>query len=129
MSNVQTSIGMLFSEGVQTGRLPLGRFVQVTAETPARLFGLWPRKGQIAVGADADLIVLDPQSKYRVVSDQMQSASDFDPHDGYESNEWPSVTVSRGRIVMRDQELLGSPEHGRFLVRSPFASLPLRAGH
>lgn len=123
MPNVQTSIGMLFSEGVRTGRLSLGRFVELTAETPARLFGLWPRKAAIAEGSDADLMLIDPALQYRVVSDRMQSAADFDPHEGYVSDGWPAVTISRGQVVMRDQRLTGTPEHGQFLARAPFRSL------
>lgn len=122
MSNVQTSMGMLWSEGVRTGRLSLSRYVEVTAENPARLFGLWPRKGRIAVGSDADLIVLDPDVRYEVHSEQMQSASDFDPYDGYVSTGWPVVTVSRGTVVVADQTLEGGPDHGSYLHRQPFAA-------
>jgi dihydropyrimidinase len=120
ISNVQTSMGMLYSEGVHTGRIPLSRYVEVTAETPAKLFGLWPRKGRIAAGSDADLTILDPQLRYRVVSADMQSASDFDPYDGYVSTGWPVVTISRGKVVVADQQLTGIPAHGQFLHRSPF---------
>ncbi|HEX7404661.1 MAG TPA: amidohydrolase family protein, partial [Candidatus Nanopelagicaceae bacterium] len=125
ISNVQTSLGMLFSEGVSRGRMSLARFVEVTAQTPARLFGLWPRKGVIQLGADADIVIVDPQLSYRVVSERMESASDFDPYDGYESSGWPVLTMSRGQIVVADQQLLGSAEHGRFYHRAPFESLPL----
>lgn len=126
ISNVQTSLGMLWSEGVQTGRLSVRRFVEVASETPAKLFGLWPRKGTLAVGSDADIMLLDPQRQYRVVASAMQSASDFDPYDGYESHGWPVCTMSRGQVVMRDERLAGDTGHGRFLHRDRFRSRIVR---
>jgi len=120
ISNVQTSVGMLWSEGVRCGRLPLNRFVELIAETPAKLFGLWPAKGVIQVGADADLLLLDPDLEYHVVSEKMQSASDFDPYDGYTSHGWPVRTISRGRTVVSNEQLIGAPDHGRFVTRAPF---------
>lgn len=125
ISNVQTSIGMLYSEGVCRGRLSLTRFVEVTSETPARLFGLWPRKGAIAVGSDADLVLLDPDQQYRVTASRMQSRSDFDPYEGYESQGWPVRTISRGRTVVAEELLVGSVQHGEFLRREPFRT-PVR---
>jgi dihydropyrimidinase len=120
ISNVQTSMGMLYSEGVRTGRLPLSRYVEVTSELPARLFGLWPRKGCIATGADADLVLLDPELEFRVRSAQMQSASDFDPYDGYVSRGWPRTTISRGTVVVDEQRLLAGSDHGTFLRRTSY---------
>jgi dihydropyrimidinase len=122
VSNVQTSIGMLFSEGVQPGRMPLSRFVEVTAETPAKLFGLWPCKGQIAVGADADLMLVDPGLEFAIHGHQMQSASDFDPYEGYTSRGWPTTTISRGHVVVDRQRLTGHAGHGDFLHRTAFRS-------
>jgi dihydropyrimidinase len=118
ISNVETSLGMLYSEGVHTGRLPLARFVAVTSETPARLFGMWPRKGAIRVGSDADLALIDPEREFSVVSAAMQSASDFDPYDGYVSHGWPVITLSRGDIVAGPGES-ASDGRGRFIHRRP----------
>lgn len=125
ISNVQTSIGMLFSEGARRDRLPLRRFVEVVAEMPAKLFGLWPHKGVIAVGADADVMLIDPELRYQITSAQMQSSSDFDPYDGYMSHGWPTTTISRGRIVVDRQRLLGGPGHGRFVHRRPFETVDI----
>lgn len=122
MSNVQTSVGMLWTEGVHGGRLSMSRFVELIAESPAKLFGLWPAKGAIRVGSDADLMLLDPTREYRVVSEKMQSASDFDPYDGYTSHGWPVRTISRGRTVVNDEQLVGSVDHGRFVARAAFST-------
>jgi dihydropyrimidinase len=127
IANVQTSIGMLFSEGVQRHRLSLRRFVEVVAETPARLFGLWPRKGTITAGSDADLMLIDPELKYRIHSAQMQSASDFDPYDGFTSHGWPIATISRGQMVVDQQQLIGDITHGEFMHRKPFATVDIES--
>jgi dihydropyrimidinase len=123
VSNVQTSMGMLYSEGVQTGRIPLTRFVAVTSTNPAKLFGLWPRKGALQVGADADLVVLDPQRSFRITAPAMQSRSDFDPYEDYEAHGWPVLTMSRGEVVMRDGALLGRTGRGQFLRRGRYQRL------
>jgi dihydropyrimidinase len=126
VSNVQTSIGMLYAEGVLAGRLPLTRFVEVTATNPAKLFGLWPRKGALAVGSDADLVLLDPQRSFRITAAAMQSRSDFDPYENYEARGWPVLTMSRGEIVMRDGEVLGAAGRGQFLPRGRYQRLENR---
>jgi len=123
VSNVQTSIGMLYAQGVQAGRIPVTTFVAVTAANPARLFGLWPRKGCLAVGADADLVALDPDRSFRVTTAAMESRSDFDPYDGYEARGWPVLTISRGEVVMRDGQVLGRPGRGLLLSRGRYQHL------
>ena len=117
VSNVQTSIGMLYAEGVQAGRIPITTFVAVTATNPAKLFGLWPRKGCLAVGSDADLVALDPGRPFRVTAAAMESRSDFDPYEGYETRGWPVITISRGEVIMRDGQVKGQPGRGQLLSR------------
>jgi dihydropyrimidinase len=126
VSNVQTSIGMLYAEGVQAGRIPITTFVAVTATNPAKLFGLWPRKGCLAVGSDADLVVLDPGRPFRVTASAMESRSDFDPYEGYEARGWPVITISRGDVIMRDGQVLGKPGRGRLLSRERYKDLEER---
>lgn len=117
VSNVQTSIGMLYAEGVRTGRIAPTTFVAVTATNPAKLFGLWPRKGTLAVGSDADLILLDPQRSFVVTASAMQSRSDFDPYEGYEALGWPTLTMLRGNVVARDGHVIDEPPRGLLLRR------------
>lgn len=117
VANVQTSIGMLYAEGVARGRISLARFVAVTATNPARLFGLWPRKGTLSAGADADLVLIDPSKRFRVSAPSMESRSDFDPYEGYEAAGWPVLTMSRGEVVMEDGGVSAAAGRGRFLER------------
>jgi dihydropyrimidinase len=126
VSNVQTSIGMLYAEGVQAGRIPITTFVAVTATNPAKLFGLWPRKGCLAVGSDADLVALDPGRPFRVTAAAMESRSDFDPYEGYETRGWPVITISRGEVIMRDGQVLGQPGRGQLLSRERHKDLEER---
>jgi dihydropyrimidinase len=97
--------------------------VEVTSTNPAKLFGLWPRKGALAVGADADLVILDPQRSFRITASAMQSRSDFDPYEAHEALGWPVLTMSRGEIVMRDGEVLGEAGRGEFLRRGRYQRL------
>ena len=126
VSNVQTSIGMLYAEGVQAGRIPITTFVAVTATNPAKLFGLWPRKGCLAVGSDADLVALDPERSFQVAAAAMESRSDFDPYEGYRARGWPVLTISRGEVIMRDGRVLGKPGRGLLLSRGHYQDLEER---
>jgi dihydropyrimidinase len=123
VSNVQTSIGMLYAEGVRTGRIPMTTFVAVTATNPAKLFGLWPRKGCLAVGSDADLVAIDPGRLFRVTAAAMHSRSDFDPYEGYEAHGWPALTISRGEVVVRDGQALAKPGRGLLARRGRYQDL------
>jgi dihydropyrimidinase len=123
VSNVQTSIGMLFNEGVQKGRLSLSQLVQISATNPAKLVGLWPRKGTIAVGSDADLMIIDPRKTFTVRASIMQSRSDFDPYEGYEAMGWPVLTMSRGKTVVRDGVILSEAGRGQLIRRARFRGM------
>ncbi len=112
---------MLFSEGVRTGRLSLSRFVALISTTPAKLFGLWPRKGTITVGADADFTIIDPERSMKIESPRMQSRSDFDPYEGFEATGWPVQTIVRGNIVIADGELAVERGYGQLIRRSRYS--------
>jgi dihydropyrimidinase len=111
---------ILFSEGVSKGRISLEHFVRLTATNPARLMGLAPRKGAIAIGADADLALWDPKRKVTLTNALMQHAIDYTPYEGLEVTGWPVATVRRGEVVMRDGVVQAEPGTGRFLPRAPY---------
>jgi dihydropyrimidinase len=117
VSNVQTSVGMLYAEGVLGGRISASRFVQVTASNPARLFGMWPAKGTLTVGADADLVLIDPEHRFSVTAPAMESRSDFDPYEGYQAPGWPVLTMSRGDVLYAQGRVQSRPGRGRFVRR------------
>jgi dihydropyrimidinase len=111
---------ILFSEGVSKGRISLDHFVRLTATNPARLMGLAPRKGAIAIGADADLALWDPKKRVTITNALMQHAIDYTPYEGLEVTGWPVATVRRGEVVMRDGVVQAEPGTGRFLARGPY---------
>jgi dihydropyrimidinase len=123
VSNVESLVGMLYSEGVKQGRISMNRFVSVISTNPAKLFGMWPRKGTITVGADADLTIIDPERHMRIESERMQSRSDFDPYEGHEAVGWPVKTILRGRVVVDDGALLVEPGYGDLIRRRGYDRL------
>jgi dihydropyrimidinase len=126
VADLETMLPMLFSEGVRTGRISLCQFVSLTSTSPARLFGLFPRKGTIAIGSDADLIVLDPQRRRVIDGATMESRAGYSPYDGWEVVGWPRFTVSRGEVVLEDGEVIAEPGRGRWLHRSGGPQTTLR---
>ena len=125
MSNLQVMLPMLYSEGVRDGRITLERFVEVSAANPAKLFGLYPRKGAIAVGSDADLVLWDPRETRTIRDEDMFSGSGYSVHAGRVVTGWPTLTLRRGEIVYRDGEVLGAPGSGELLRRAPWRGPPL----
>jgi dihydropyrimidinase len=123
MSNVESLVGMLFSEGVQKGRLSLGRFVDVISTNPAKLFGMWPRKGTITVGSDADFTVIDPERRLKIENPRMQSSSDYDPFEGFEAVGWPVQSIVRGRVVVGGGEMHVEPGNGELIRRGLYNPL------
>jgi len=117
VANLETLLPMLYSEGVRRGRITLERLVQVVATAPARIAGLFPRKGAIAVGADADLVVFDPERTRTIRVTEMHSACDYDPYEGWSVTGCPVITVLRGAVAFRDGEVVARPGAGRFVPR------------
>ena len=121
MSNLETLVPMLYSEGVGKRRISLQRMVDLVATNPAKIFGLYPRKGAIVVGADADLVVFDPNRKVGIRSTEMHSRSDYDPFEGFEITGWPRETISRGEVIVTDRKSAARAGRGQFLAREKFS--------
>lgn len=120
MSELETMLPLLWSQGVATGRLTPARFVELTSTNPARIFGMFPAKGTIAPGADADLVVWDPGDVRVVDGSSMHSAAGWSPYDGWEVRGWPRLTLSRGEVVAERAEVSALPGRGRLVERRPF---------
>jgi len=112
---VETRLPLLFSEGVGKGRIELTRFVELTAANPARTYGLYPRKGTIAVGSDADIAIWDPKREVKITNDILHHNVDYTPYEGMVVTGWPETIVSRGEIVVRDGDFHGAKGRGEFL--------------
>jgi dihydropyrimidinase len=119
VADLETLMPMLFSEGVATGRISLDRFVELTSASAARLFGLSPRKGAVAVGSDADLALWDPQERRVIDGAQMRSRAGYSVYDGWAVQGWPRFVIRRGQIVLADGDCRAEPGSGRWVHRAP----------
>jgi dihydropyrimidinase len=117
VADLETLMPMLFSEGVVTGRISLDQFVDLTSANAARLFGLYSRKGVIAVGSDADLALWDPQERRTVDGARMRSRADYSVYDGWDVQGWPRIVVQRGQVLLADGEIVARPGQGQWLRR------------
>lgn len=117
VADLETMLPMLFSEGVLKGRITAERFVAVTATNAAKLFGLYPRKGAVAVGSDADLAIWETRRPRTVRGAEMFSRAGHTVYEGREVQAWPHTTIRRGEVVFEDGRLLGKPGSGQVLVR------------
>jgi dihydropyrimidinase len=117
MPGIEPRLTMLYTEGVRKGRISLQRLVSLTSANPARLFGLYPQKGNLAPGSDADIILFDPNAKWIMSADTLHMNTDFCPFEGREVFGKPKTVFSRGEVVIRDYELVGTSKHGRRLFR------------
>jgi dihydropyrimidinase len=114
---VEERIPLLFSEGVGKGRLSLRRFVELCCANPAKIFGLYPRKGVIREGADADLTIIDPEKKVTLGKHTIHGRADYTAYDGFELTGYPVCTISRGDVILRAGVFSGKPGRGRFIPR------------
>ena len=120
---VETRLPILFSEGVGKGRITLNQFVALSSTNHARMYGLYPRKGTIAVGADADIAIWDPEREVTISQEILHQGSDYTPYEGIAVKGWPVTTIVRGRRIVDDGKLIGEMTHGHHLARdrSPYA--------
>ena len=111
---IETRLPLLFSEGVGKGRIDIARFVALTATNPARTYGLYPRKGAIAVGADADIAIWDAEREVTITNDLLHHNVDYTPYEGMTVRGWPETVLSRGEIIVRDRDVVCDEGRGRF---------------
>ena len=119
LPGVGVTVPILLTEGVAKGRLSLPGLARVTSYNTARTYGLFPRKGILRVGADADLMVLDLNKKVRVTAKMLNSHADYSPYEEFVSRGWPVVTIAGGEIIQEGGELRKTKRRGRYLRRFP----------
>lgn len=123
MSGVESRLTMLYTEGVRKDRISLPRLVSLTATNPARLFGLFPQKGSLTPGSDADIVLFDPDVEWTMSAETLHMNTDFCPFEGRDVIGKPKTVLCRGKVVLRDYELIGTPKHGRRIIRRLDSSL------
>lgn len=114
---VEARLPILFSEGVVKGRIDLPRFVALTSTNHAKTYGLYPRKGTIAVGSDADLAIWDPKRQVTIAHRDLHDGSDYSPYEGFAVTGWPTTVILRGEVMVQDGELVGKKGTGAYLRR------------
>ena len=112
---IELRLPLLFSEGVGAGRLSLNEFVALGATNHAKLYGLYPRKGTIALGGDADLVLWDPTRRVHVTWAMLHDQTGYTPYEGRDLTGWPVTVISRGRVVVQDGQLHAEPGSGQFV--------------
>jgi dihydropyrimidinase len=120
---VEHRMSLIYSGGVAGGRFSVNRFVELVSTTPAKLFGLYPRKGTIAVGSDADLVIFDPKRKHTISAKTHHMRVDYSMFEGIQVTGMPDIVLSRGRVVVDGDKFLGRPGQGEFLRRSTYAQV------
>ena len=117
MPGVEPRMEVLFDGGVNQGRIGLNRFVEITATTPAKMFGMYPRKGTVAPGGDADIVIFDPNEKHVISVDNQHMRVDYSAYEGLEVTGKVKCVLSRGRLIVDNGEYLGKPGDGQYLKR------------
>ena len=122
---IETRLMLLWDGGVRTGRIDAHRFVEITSTNPARMFGLWPRKGTVAVGSDGDLVIWDPDKEVTLSARTLHMRVDYNPYEGRVIKGAPAVVLSRGDVIVDHGEFKGGKGRGQFVKRQ--AGRPLVA--
>ena len=118
---VEHRMSLIYSGGVAKGRFSVNRFVELVSTTPAKLFGLYPRKGTIAVGSDADMVIFDPEREHTISAATHHMRVDYSMFEGIRVTGMPDVVLSRGRVIIENNAFLGRAGQGQFLKRSTYA--------
>ena len=122
LPGIETRLALVW-EGVTAGRITRADWVRLCAEAPAKTFGVWPRKGNLRVGSDADIVVWDPQRAQSLNAASLHMRVDHSPYEGRVTMGWPSATFSMGRLVANGGQFVGEPAAGRYIERDRFTAL------
>ena len=126
MPGIESRLSLLYSFGVREGRLSLERWVDACSSDPARIFGLYPRKGALAIGSDADIVIFDPERAVTISRQdggddaiRLHEHCDYTPYEGFRVHGWPELTMLRGRVIAEGGRFIGGAGGGQFLARVP----------
>lgn len=114
---VETRIPLMFSEGVMKGRISLEKFVEVTSTNPAKIFGIYPKKGEIKEGSDGDIVIIDPNKEMLISKNILHENVDYTPFEGISLQGYPIITILRGKIIVKDGIFYGNKGDGKYLKR------------
>jgi dihydropyrimidinase len=116
---IETRLMLVWDGGVRAGRIDMHRFVELVSTSPAKMFGLWPKKGTVAVGSDGDLVLWDPDKETTLSVKTHHMKVDYNPYEGRVVKGGPSMVLSRGEVIVDNGEWKGKPGRGQFVKRQP----------
>jgi dihydropyrimidinase len=119
MPGIETLLALCYTFGVRYGRFSLERLVGLLSENPARLFGMWPKKGTLSAGSDADVCIFDTEREVTITASALVTNCDYSPYEGTRVQGWPETVLVRGRPVVRNRRFTGQAGYGRFVARQP----------
>jgi dihydropyrimidinase len=114
---IETRLTLVWDGGVRTGKIDMHRFVEIVSTNPARMFGLWPKKGTVAVGSDGDLILFDPELETTLSAKTHHMKCDYNPYEGRKIRGGPTVVISRGEVIVDHGSFKGQPGRGQYVKR------------
>ena len=117
LPGIETRIPLMFSEGVMKKKISMERFVEVNCTNPAKIMGLYPQKGTISIGSDADIVIINPNKKLKLSNSILHQNVDYTPYEGMDIEGYPVLTMSRGKIIVKDNVFVGQKGNGRFIKR------------
>jgi dihydropyrimidinase len=118
LPGIETRLPLVFTNGVKAGVFEANRFVELVSTNPARIFGMYPAKGSLDIGADADLIVIDPHREVEIGHEVLHSKMDYSPYEGMVLSGFPTWTISRGEVIVADGRPRATPGRGQLVPRS-----------
>jgi dihydropyrimidinase len=117
LPGVEERLPLMFSEGVMKGRMSINKLVEVCCSNPAKLFGIYPNKGTLMPGSDGDIVIIDPEKEVTLTRDMLHSNVDYTAYEGFELKGYPVMTLSRGEVIVIDNEFVGQKGRGSFVKR------------
>ncbi|WP_309493701.1 dihydropyrimidinase [Candidatus Hecatella orcuttiae] len=114
---VEIRVPIVYSEGVEKRRLSLSRFVELVSANAAKVYGVYPRKGVLAPGSDADIVIIDPKKEKTLDCDSLHMGADWSAYEGWKVTGWPTTTILRGKIIVDGEDYVGTPGEGEFVER------------
>ena len=123
MPGLEDRMAVMWHHGVNGGRYSPNRFVEITSTNPAKIFGLYPRKGAINIGSDADIVIWDPEQEHTIRAATQHQNTDYNVYEGMTVRGWPSQVLLRGKLIVDGDKWLGKQGSGKFQRRAPFAEI------
>ena len=121
MTSMQTMLPIMLTEGVSKGRISIQKMVEVMCRNPAKTHGVYPKKGTIEVGSDADLVIIDMNNKLKVSHSMLKSPVGYSEYEGWEMI-WPLQVLLRGRVMVKNNQIVGKPGSSKYVPANKLAS-------